>query len=100
VVTCILSEVVRPQTWWPNGPGKESIMDSSYRFINTDGSEVTRELTDGLTLGDILAEGQKGLVNGKSEGTATTIRNGDTIEVFAKSAKAGEWMLVKVINIA
>ncbi len=75
-------------------------MDSSYRFINTDGSEVTRELTDGLTLGDILAEGQKGLVNGKSEGTATTIRNGDTIEVFAKSAKAGEWMLVKVINIA
>ena len=64
-------------------------MSSSIRFIGVDSVEVSRNITSTSKLGDVLGSNQKGLINGQTHPNNTTLRAGDVVEVFAKSAKAG-----------
>ena len=61
----------------------------TIKVSDANGSESTKTLKDGMTLGDLLKDGQTGLVDGVQSAASTTLRAGDHVEIIVKSGKAG-----------
>ena len=61
----------------------------TFKLTDANGNESTKNITDGMKLGDLLSTNQQGLVNGTIEAAKTTLRAGDHVEIIAKAGKAG-----------
>ena len=63
---------------------------NSFTLIDINGNESSKRIpTGGITVGDLVADNQQALVDDTVMGNGTTIRSGDTVEIIAKSGKAG-----------
>ena len=62
---------------------------NTFNFRDVNGSERSKTVTSGLTLGDLVKSGQQGLINGEVMAANTSIRKGDHVEIITKSGKAG-----------
>lgn len=62
---------------------------ASFKLFDSNGNERNVEITSGMVLGDFVGAGQQGLVDGQVMENSTQLRNGDEVEVIAKSGKAG-----------
>ena len=62
---------------------------AKFNLRDVNGSESPKNVTAGLTLGDLLKSGQQGLIGGEVMAANTSIRRGDHVEIIPKSGKAG-----------
>lgn len=63
---------------------------ATYTLIDINGNESTPNIpSGGVKIGDLLGSNQQALVDGTVMTADTTIRGGDTVEIIAKSGKAG-----------
>ena len=60
-----------------------------FKLTDANGSESSKVLKDGATLGDYVKSNQQGMINGEVSANSTTLRAGDHVEIIAKSGKAG-----------
>ena len=60
-----------------------------FELTDANGSKTTKDLTEGMVLGDLLSAGQQGLIEGSISEASTTLRSGDHVEIIVKSGKAG-----------
>ena len=72
-------------------PERKLIMASAtYTLIDINGNESSETLpSGGVKIGDLLGANQQALVDGTIMTADTTVRGGDTVEIIAKSGKAG-----------
>ena len=63
--------------------------NNTFKMTDANGNEESKDVTAGLTLGDLLGDNQQGIIDGVVSDSTTTIRPGDHVEVVVKAGKAG-----------
>ena len=63
--------------------------DNTFKLTDANGNEDSKNVTEGLTVGDLLGDNQQALIDGRVSAANTTVRPGDHVEIIAKAGKAG-----------